>query len=74
MKVLRDNMDFSLLDGFALNGVSVIHLAEKANTASFIEVLVKLREQNGSRPILLVLDNARYHCPLMLDMSHGSLK
>lgn len=56
-----DNRRLVLFGGLALNGISVVLKAEKANSRWFSEFLVKLREANGFRPILLVLDNASYH-------------
>ena len=56
-----DKRKIVVFGGLALNGRSVIHLAESGNTASFIEFLFKVREANKGRKIVLILDNARYH-------------
>ena len=61
IRVARDTRRFTLFGGLAVNGVSVALKVGRANRWNFIKFLEMLREANGFKPIVLVLDNASFH-------------
>jgi hypothetical protein len=61
INVTRGDKRFTLFSGLAVNGVNVALKVGRANRWNSIEFLKRLREVNGFRCIVLVLDNASFH-------------
>jgi len=61
LKAPRRNKKFYLIAGMALNGLSYVLKADKANKDTFSKLLTGLRETNPTKPILLIIDNASFH-------------
>ncbi len=61
-RIINFSLDVVKVSGFyALNGESVLERIDDGTSTSICRMLEAIREANGDRPILMILDNASNH-------------
>lgn len=58
---MTEVMTVNTMGFYPLNGTPVVYMPERGNSQTFCEFLKIIRNANGDKPIILILDNCRIH-------------